>query len=449
MNPFDHVNWRVAMWIPVGLATARFGNRPGRRATLRAAVSVATAAVLGRAAYAVDSSGRRGWGSLVRIDGAHSRPAVATAAAYATATAIEAPRLAAPIGLVAAAAIASTTRNSRSGGAELIGATVLGVAAAAATLRVWPRTQHADVVPSSAPATTADHVSATGAGLSIVVNSSAGDPAHDEIIAMIERDLPDVSIVRVDDVARLDEELARVAQASEAIGAIGGDGTVGATAAAALDAGIPLAVFPGGTLNHFARDARVDTVDDAIRAVQNRRLVSIDTGLADGRTFVNTTSLGSYSTLVELREQHEKTIGKWPAVVLALLQILVDSTPFSLSINGERRRIWMIFIGNCSYEPAGFAPSARNRLDDGLFDVRIVDADHPFARLHLIAALLTGGLARSAVYSRTLVERIDIEVDDAAPLLAADGEVFPAGARSFAITKNPQPLRLFVAAEEE
>ncbi|MEP4649214.1 MAG: diacylglycerol kinase family protein, partial [Ilumatobacter sp.] len=294
-----------------------------------------------------------------------------------------------------------------------------------------------------------DRVSTTGGGLSIVVNSSAGDPAHDEIIAKIESELPDVTVVRVDDVALLEEGLTRVARASEAIGAIGGDGTVGATAAAALAADIPLAVFPGGTLNHFARDARVDTVADAIRAVQNRRLVSVDTGLADGRTFVNTTSLGSYSTLVELREQYEKTLGKWPAVVIALLQILIDGTPFTLSINGERRRIWMIFIGNCSYEPAGFAPSARHRLDDGLFDVRIVDADHPFARIRLIAALLTGRLARSAVYSRVLVDRIDIEVDDAAPLLAADGEVFPAGARSFAITKNPQPLRLFVAAESE
>ncbi|MEP4648864.1 MAG: hypothetical protein ABJ314_01675, partial [Ilumatobacter sp.] len=47
------MDWRVALWVPVGLATARFGHRPGRRATLRAAISIATAATLGRATNSI------------------------------------------------------------------------------------------------------------------------------------------------------------------------------------------------------------------------------------------------------------------------------------------------------------------------------------------------------------------------------------------------------------
>ena len=379
------------------------------------------------------------------------RSVVATAAAVATATALESPRLAAPVGAIATATIVAALGSDRHGPNHdrngLLGAAVLGVAASVATMRLWPRTMQTDDVPSATAPFTTDRVSSTGHGLSIVVNAAAGDQTKDDAIETIERELPDAVVVRIDDVEQIEAELAAVARRSRAIGVLGGDGTVGATAAAAMEADIPLAVFPGGTLNHFARDAGVDTLDDAIRAVRDRRLTMIDTGLVDGRTFVNTASLGSYSMLVERRERHQQKIGKWPAVVLALVQILADNEPFSLTIDGVHRRIWMIFVGNSAYEPAGFAPSARRRLDDGLLDVRIVDADHPFARSRLIAALLTGRLARSAVYSRALVERLDIDIEQSTPLLAADGEVFRARASTFTITKRSRSLRLFVAAD--
>ena len=441
------MSWRSVIWIPIGLATARFGGRAGRRAALRGAMSIATAIGLGNAIGSLERPDRL----RQRFPGAggssFTQPVIASAVAFTAATAVEAPRLVVPVGAAAGATVAWSCSTSDCGRKQLVGASLLGAAAALATVKVWPRTPSSDGAPSSAPAVATDEISSTGQGLSIVVNAAAGDPAHDDTIATIERELPDADVCHIDDVDQLEDELAKVARSSKAIGALGGDGTVGATARAAIDANIPLALFPGGTLNHFARDAGVDTVDDAVRAVQNRRLIEIDTGLVDGRTFVNTASLGSYSTLVELRERHEKQIGKWPAVVLALVEMLAHSEPFALTINGTHRRIWMIFVGNCSYEPAGFAPSARTQLDDGLFDVRIIDADHPFARTRLIAALLTGRLARSAVYSRALVDRLDIDVGDSTPLLAADGEVFAARAPAFSITKNPRPLRLFVTAE--
>jgi diacylglycerol kinase family enzyme len=105
----------------------------------------------------------------------------------------------------------------------------------------------------------------------------------------------------------------------------------------------------------------------------------------------------------------------------------------------------MIFIGNCAYEPPGFAPTTRSRLDDGSFDVRIVDGSHPYARLRLIAAALTGNLARSRVYTRRLVDSIDFVVHDDNHTLAADGEVF-AGHTEFRVAKHTR--RLLVYAPE-
>lgn len=287
-------------------------------------------------------------------------------------------------------------------------------------------------------------VSVTGEGLTIVVNTSAGGSTEDAMIETIEAELPDAIIVRVDDSDRLDELTRQAARNSRALGVVGGDGSVSAAAAIAHSCDVPLAVFPGGTLNHFARDAGLDTLDDALRAVRGRRLATFDMGLIDGRAFVNTASVGSYPQLVERRERYEGTIGKWPAAAVALAGMLFDSEPFALKINGIERRIWMIFIGNCAYDPAGFAPAARRRLDDGLLDVRTIDAGPRWARTRLAAALLTGRLGRSPVYTRSLVSSLDLDTHESRPLLAADGEAFPGGSAAFQVTKAVAALRVFV-----
>ena len=60
-------------------------------------------------------------------------------------------------------------------------------------------------------------------------------------------------------------------------------------------------------------------------------------------------------------------------MVVALWGVLRHSQPVDLELDGERRKVWMIFIGNCRYEPSGFTPSWRERLDDGELDIRIID----------------------------------------------------------------------------
>ena len=55
-----------------------------------------------------------------------------------------------------------------------------------------------------------------------------------------------------------------------ALGVCGGDGTVVAVATAAARHALPLAVFPGGTLNHFARDAGAADISDTATGSRDR-----------------------------------------------------------------------------------------------------------------------------------------------------------------------------------
>jgi undecaprenyl-diphosphatase len=103
----------------------------------------------------------------------------------------------------------------------------------------------------------------------------------------------------------------------------------------------------------------------------------------------------------------------------------------------------MIFIGNCEYEPAGLAPGWRERLDDGLLDVRYVEAGSPWCRSRLVAALLTGQLGRSKVYRRCVVRSLEVRSLDGPLRLARDGETFDARGESFTVEKHPSRLAVY------
>ncbi|WP_405595049.1 diacylglycerol kinase family protein [Streptomyces sp. NBC_01410] len=97
-----------------------------------------------------------------------------------------------------------------------------------------------------------------GQGLIAVVNSGAGSdvPAEIELRTL----LPETDI-RLCDGGDLQLVLGQAAKdvgaRGGALGIAGGDGTVNAAAVLAAEGGLPLAVFPAGTLNHFATDLRI------------------------------------------------------------------------------------------------------------------------------------------------------------------------------------------------
>jgi undecaprenyl-diphosphatase len=165
----------------------------------------------------------------------------------------------------------------------------------------------------------------------------------------------------------------------------------------------------------------------------------------DGRSthFLNTFSIGVYPELVRVREALGTRVGKWPALAVGLVRVLADGRPSEVTVDGQPRRLWLLFAGNGRYDPPGFAPSYRRRLDDGLLDIRAVDGDSPFARTRLVAAFLTGTLARSRVYQAATVTRLRIDGVGEQGDYARDGEVSPA-AETLLLDKSPRVLTVYL-----
>jgi undecaprenyl-diphosphatase len=268
----------------------------------------------------------------------------------------------------------------------------------------------------------------TGAGITIAVNPNAGSAGSDLSAELRER-LPAAEVVDLDDPGDLEEvlEAAAARPGTRAIGAAGGDGTMSWAASIAAAHGLPLVAVAGGTLNHLAVDLGLDTVADTASTVEAGQAIEVDLPRIDDRPFLNTASFGSYAELVDARELLEDRIGKWPALVVAGARVLRRGQPIEVDLDGEPHRLWMIFIGNCRYKPDGFAPSRRNRLDDGQLDVRIIDAGHPFSRTRLVLGLATGRLGRSPVYRQWAATSLVVTSKDGPLRLACDGETFDGG----------------------
>ena len=367
--------------------------------------------------------------------------AEATAAAFATGATLESPVAGAP----AVVAAGTTLRGAE---AEAFGAALAGAGVAVATSRVWP------VPPSDGPEAPKvflpDHAEASpeGDGLFIAVNTASGNgdaPAEELKDALPQAKVEEIEIV---DGSELRKALDEGAEHAVALGISGGDGSINTAAQVAIEYGKPLAVFPSGTLNHLTGALGIDCIGESVQAIKDGDAVEVDVATIDSHVFLNTASFGAYVELVDMREKLEKRLGKWPAVVIALARVLRRSKPVAVEIDGREMKVWMAFIGNCRYSPSGFAPSWRSRLDDEQIDFRYVEGSSPYARLRLIAAVLTGRLGRCKVYKQTVVKELTIRSLNGPLRLARDGETFEASSDEILIRKLPKRLAVFCSHEK-
>lgn len=454
LMPLTHAANNSRLWFVLAALLATFGGRFGRRAALRGLMSLAITSVIVNlpAKYLAHrhrpDDERRRRRRLAILPASSSFPSghSASAAAFATGVALELPTLAVPAGALAAATGFSRVYVGVHYPLDVLVGAALGVTAALTTRRWWPvaSRETAQMRPTFAAAKTNPLVD--GSGLVIFVNPSAGPALSRNGTSQIKDLLPNAEVIELDDDADLEAELTHAAQRCDALGVCGGDGSINCGAEVALKHDKPYAAIPGGTLNHLARDLGIASLEDAATAVIEGQTAAMDVGLIDGKPFLNTASAGAYVELVDARERLESRIGKWPAVIVALVTVLSKGKPLRVEIDGVPKVIWMIFIGNCRYHPQGFAPSWRERLDDGDLDLRIVNGSEPWSRTRLVLAVMTGRLGRSHVYEARIAKRIEIRSMEGPLRLARDGETFD-GSDSFLVEKHKERLTVYVPGE--
>ena len=213
----------------------------------------------------------------------------------------------------------------------------------------------------------------------LVVNPGSGPVWTANPADRLRRELPAAEIHELEEGDDLTEILATTpGDGIVAIGAAGGDGTLSTalswpTPPASCSWRSPPArstTWPATSASTTRQTPSPRSAAGTVTRMDLGRDNELDGALV--RTFVNTLSFGGYTEVVDAREALQPKLGKWLALVVALARQLPRMEPLDLEIDGRRTLVWLGWIGNGTYAPEGFAPSWRERLDDGILDVRLV-----------------------------------------------------------------------------
>ncbi|MFE7037436.1 bifunctional phosphatase PAP2/diacylglycerol kinase family protein [Streptomyces sp. NPDC057621] len=363
----------------------------------------------------------------------------ASAAAFATGVALESGPLGAVVAPVAAAVALSRIYTGAHFPSDVLAGAAFGVGSAFVARALVPTRDQ--LPPPGRPRADVPALQ-DGEGLVLVVNTSAG--TADRMRAIGDA-LPLAEVVECEP-DYLRAELEKAAARAEVLGVCGGDGTINAAATVALRHGLPLAVLPGGTLNHFSKDLGVEDVRGLSRALTEGDAVRVDVGRYSAGDqegyFLNNCSLGVYPELVRERDHWSKRIGGWPAGVVATLRVVrAGRHPLRTDFDGKERPLWLLFAGNGTYHRMGPIPARRYDLADGLLDVRVVHGGR-FPAVRLLAAAVAGPLTRSPVHAALRVGGLRVQGVEPGTLLAFDGEVRPVEG-DVTIQKLPEALTVY------
>jgi diacylglycerol kinase family enzyme len=259
-------------------------------------------------------------------------------------------------------------------------------------------------------------------------DSGSGEAAR---AALEENDAFDVETCSPDDLdARIEQA---VRNGAERIVVAGGDGTIAKAATLLVGKQSALAVVPGGTLNHFARDLGIP-VDhkEAAAAAAVGTVTTADVAYVNDRLFLNTSSVGAYVVFVRTRERLERYLGYRLATIVAAFRLLGTVRPFTVELEldgvAKRYRSALVFVGVGERELQ--LPSLGSRADNGRRGLHvIVVRGGTWARLiaagWVAATRGNRAIAHGSLADTYVVDRCRIELRRPNGRVAVDGELVP------------------------
>ncbi len=241
---------------------------------------------------------------------------------------------------------------------------------------------------------------------------------------------------------------------------VGGDGSIGQAADGIVAAGardVRLGVIPLGTGNVFARDVGLPfprrhgyhAVVEAARIIMAGHATAIDVGLANGRVFVCWAGCGIdaiVTDLVESRMAFDKRRLPVATYAAALIRQLRRFRPAAMSVSvdeGEALggRFYLTVASNIALYARYFRLARQARLNDGLLDLIVIDAEQAPHFFFLVLKLLLLRRLSDARVTVRQARRLRIETETPLPV-HLDGD--PAGHSPFTVEILPRRLPVYL-----
>lgn len=213
----------------------------------------------------------------------------------------------------------------------------------------------------------------------------------------------------------------------------GGDGTA-YEVLNGIQKGVPMAVIPSGTGNDFTRSFQYpkhlkDLKEILIQTIEGRN-VQIDIGEANGILFHNCTTMGlDAKVTIKAEKVGKKLILPSKLVyIVSLFLTLKERAPVELhlTLDGKTTVHQMILcaVMNGKYYGGGFKPTPDASVQDGLFDVCLVDYCSLGTILRLLPKYMFGKHTHEKQAHFYKADKVEIKTPAEAIASQIDGEVF-------------------------
>jgi len=233
----------------------------------------------------------------------------------------------------------------------------------------------------------------------------------------------------------------------QAVMAVGGDGTVAEVVDGLSGSEVPLLIWPTGTENLIAKALGFRAeVDLPLTCLSQGRCVSLDLGVANGRSFLAITGVGfdaeAVHRLSRVREGHITHF----AYVGPLWRTFWEHRFPQLSVTWDGRFSWqgrgLVFIGNLAAYALQLPVVRDARADDGLLDLLILPCSNQLRLIqHSILTLAGGRHIEQPDVRYERVKHVRIESAEAVPV-EVDGD--EAGCLPLEVTVRPGAIRVLV-----
>jgi diacylglycerol kinase (ATP) len=287
----------------------------------------------------------------------------------------------------------------------------------------------------------------------IIVNPVSGSGRRKKALKMIEahldKDKFDFEIFRTERHKHAIELTQQgIDNGCKAVVIVGGDGSINQVGATLAGTDVALGIIPAGSGNGLARSLGISlNPKKAVENINNFNFRTIDTGLANGKAFMNMSGVGFDAAVAHAFHQ-QKTRGIFKYFVVGVKLIFnYQIQTYKINADGREfeRKAWLMALANSPQYGNDALVAPKAVVDDGLLDAVVLNRMPIFQMFLNFYRLFQGTLHRSKYIKTFKFKEMTItqERDDVSHL---DGDPFELG-KVVEIRIRPMSLKVIVPNE--
>ncbi|QSQ08650.1 Putative lipid kinase YtlR [Koleobacter methoxysyntrophicus] len=234
----------------------------------------------------------------------------------------------------------------------------------------------------------------------------------------------------------------------KAVIAVGGDGTVCEVVNGLAGSDTLLGVIPAGSGNDLSKalGIPIDPVQ-ALKAALSGEVREVDLGRIDGRFFINVASSGFDAEVVEEARKTPAFLKPF-SYLFAVIKCLfrTQKRSINLIIDGiqYQKEVLLIAVANGKYYGGGMMIAPMARLDDGFFDIIVVNHVGFLEIIRFLPKIFSGGHMKHAKVEHFKGREIQMLSEERIPV-QSDGEIL--GHLPYKIEMVPRAVKILVPRE--